>query len=56
MRYDQRGLLELGDNVRHRKSLAGTRDTEERLGLVSFTEAFDKLADGFGLVTGRFVV
>ena len=56
VRYDQRGLLELGDYVRHRKSLAGTRDTEERLGLVSFTEAFDKLADGLGLVTGRFVV
>ena len=56
VRYDQRGLLELGDYVRHRKSLAGTRDTEERLGLVSFSESFDKLADGLGLVTGRFVV
>ena len=51
----QRGLVELLDDVRHGKGLAGTRHAQERLGLVPLAEAGDQLPDRLRLVTGGLI-
>ncbi len=47
----QRGLVDAGDGVGHRKSLAGTGDAHERLKSRAGLDAGDKLFDGLGLIS-----
>src|SRR3989344_8314700 len=52
----KRGLLALFDDIRHRKRLTGTGDTQERLVALPVFEAFDKCMNSRRLVAGWFVV
>ena len=53
---DQRRLIQLLDDVRHRKSLARTGDAKKGLKLVSFLETFDQLFDRLWLIPLRLVI
>jgi hypothetical protein len=48
----QCGDIELCDDIRHGKGLAGARNTKQSLALVALLEAPDQLLDGLGLVAG----
>ncbi len=52
---NQGRLVQLLDNIGHRKSLPRTGNAKQRLELVAFLEALDKGVYGLGLVTGGFV-
>ena len=44
--------VQLGDDVRHGKGLAGARNTKQSLALVAFLEALDQFFYGLRLVSG----
>ena len=50
MAEHQRGTLQLGDDVGHRKGLAAAGNTLQHLRALTAAYAFHQLADGFGLV------
>lgn len=52
VRYDQSRFVKLPDDIRHRESLAGTRDTQKRLELVALFEPVNKGFDRLRLVAG----
>ena len=56
VREDERGAVELGDDLGHGEGLAGTGDAEEHLVLFAGVGAGNQLADGSGLVALRGVV
>src|SRR5665811_1991998 len=53
---DQRGLLDLRDDVGHREGLARAGDAEQRLVTVAAQDAVAQRGDGLGLVAGEAVV
>ena len=53
---DERGAVELADDLGHGEGLAGAGDAEEDLILFAGGDAGDELADGAGLVALRLVV
>ena len=53
---DQRGLLDLRDDVGHREGLARAGDAEQRLVAVAAQHALAERGDGLGLVAGEAVV
>lgn len=55
VRNDQRWLIKLCDDVRHRKGLTGTGHTEQSLELIAFLEASYQFFDCLGLITGWLV-
>ena len=55
VRDDQRRLVQCGDNIGHRKCLAGARNPQQRLELIPCAEAVHKFPDGPRLVTGRLI-
>ena len=56
MGEDERGAVELGDDLGHGEGLAGAGDAEESLILFAGVEAGDELADRGRLVALRLVV
>ena len=52
---DQRGFIQLRNDIRHGKRLARSGNAKEGLTLVAFLEAFDQVSDSLGLVAGWFI-
>ena len=55
MRQDKRRLIQLLDDIRHRKCLARTGDAKERLTLVALLKALNQLCDRLRLVASGLV-
>ena len=55
VRNDQRWLIKLCDDVRHRKGLTGAGHTKQSLELVAFLEASYQFFDCLRLVTGGLI-
>ena len=55
VRQNERGALELFDDLRHRVRLAGARDAEKRLLLEAEADAARERVDRAGLVAGGLV-
>ena len=55
VRNDQRWLIKLCDDVRHREGLTGAGHTEQSLELIAFLEAFYQFFDCLRLVTGGLI-
>ena len=55
VRQDERRLAYVLDDIRHRESLAGTRDAKQRLELFTVLETFGQFLDGLRLVARRTV-
>lgn len=52
MSYDKRWLIQLLNDIRHRKCLTRTGNTKKGLALIAFFEAIYKLVYGLGLISG----
>ncbi len=55
VREDERGALEVFDDLRHGEGLAGAGDAEQDLIFFAGIEAGDEFADSAGLVSLRLV-
>ena len=55
MRNNQSGLIQLLDDIRHRKRLTRTGNAEKRLTLVAFPESLYQFGNRLRLVAGGFV-
>ena len=55
MAENQGRTLDLLNHIGHGEGLAGAGNTEQGLRGQPLIDTFDKLGDGFGLVTGRFI-
>ena len=55
VRDNQRRLLELLDDIRHRVGLSGACHAEQGLHLVAFPEAFHQFPDRLRLISGRLI-
>ena len=53
---DERGLVDVGDDVGDGEGLSRAGDTEQRLGRQALADTVGELADSFGLVARRLVV
>ena len=55
MRNDERRLIQLCDDVRHREGLTGAGYTEQSLELIAFLEASYQFFDCLRLIAGGLV-